>query len=104
VWRRSGKMPAPLAEEPTLEDHEIGYFEVFSGLSSSRSYADGSPQPIRVSEVLAYCQLMGIDRLEQRQDTLQMVQALDGVWMTHQVEKISRSRSQAAAGNAHTRK
>lgn len=97
-------MPAPLAEEPRLEDHEIAYFEVFSGLSASRSYSDGGPQPIRISEILAYCQLMGVSQLEARQDTLQMVQALDGVWMTHQVEKISKGRQKAPAGDRPTRK
>jgi hypothetical protein len=68
-------------------------YTVFRQLSSARVYAEVGPQPIPISEVLAYCEMMRIRDLDMRQAVLQIVQTLDGKFVEHQVKKLQGKRT-----------
>lgn len=42
-----------------------------------------APDPLQVSEILAYCQLVGIASLASRAKYLKLLQALDGIYLEH---------------------
>lgn len=47
----------------------------------------GGPLPIAVSEILAYCQFLGIEDLDERADLMQLIQALDEVYLAEKLKK-----------------
>ena len=91
IWSTTGLQPNPLKVKPELEGADAEVYTVFRQLSSARIYTEGGPQPIPVSELLAYCELMRIRELDQRQALLQIVQTLDATFIEHQVRKIRRN-------------
>lgn len=68
-------------ERPDLPTHLGVLLEMFHDLSASRSVTMSGPGPIPVSEVLAYCQLYGIDDVQDRADLLAVIRTLDGFFL-----------------------
>jgi hypothetical protein len=56
-------------------------WEGFMCLSTSRQYGMGSPQPISVSDITAYCLFRDIHDADDRDDFMYHVQRLDAVFM-----------------------
>lgn len=52
----------------------------FAGLSATRTYADGRPDPISYAEIAAYCNLM---RLPLEPDHVRILRAMDEAWLVH---------------------
>lgn len=49
-------------------------------LTSSRQFGMAAPQPILISEIVAYCELMGINDPDEREEFLHHVQKMDLVF------------------------
>ena len=67
---------------------DMAYYNAFNSLNRSRqSGGMGGSSPILVSEVLAYCQLVGIASGKERVKYLNLVQDLDQICLTHWAEE-----------------
>lgn len=84
--KATGVAPNPLKNWPKLLKKDLVYSEAFEILKDSRTYNQSAPNPIMVSELLAFCVLVGIANQEERLKYLRLVQALDKVWLNHWVE------------------
>lgn len=93
MWQATGRQPTALRGKPELSADDAEMYSVFRQLSSARSYTEVGPQPIPVSEVLAYCEMMRLRDLDLRQAVLQIVQTLDGKFVEHQVKKMQGKRT-----------
>lgn len=78
-----GTKPPALASMPALKATLWWALEAFYELSAGREYGMGGAQQIRVSEILAYCQLVGIDDHEQQAQLMKYVQHMDPVFLEH---------------------
>jgi hypothetical protein len=87
MWAATGKQPAALREKPKLSEDDADYYEAFKSLSGARVYTEVGPQPIPVSEVLAYCEFLNITDQFERQAILRIMQAMDSAYIEHQVTK-----------------
>lgn len=67
----------------------------FCALSRCRSVNETGPQPMTFTEILAYCELIGILSEEDRQDLLYFLQELDVRYLKHAHETISKGREEA---------
>lgn len=65
---------------PVLGPHEAWYWEAWSALHATRSGGLGGAERVRASEVLAYCQLTGVDSAQDRTDLLATVLRLDSTY------------------------
>jgi hypothetical protein len=75
--------PRPLQQMPKLLPQDEAYYGFFQTLSESRTYGLGGPDALRISEVLALCQLTGIAYPAEKSKYLRIVQRLDRVYLTH---------------------
>ena len=66
-----------LAEKPELQKHLAHYFEAFTILTVSRAAYQGCVGYIPLSEIHAYFQMFGITDIEEKQDYLYLIRALD---------------------------
>lgn len=58
------------------------YRDIYDEIAGSRQYTmNGEPLPIPISELLAYCEMFGIRRLEEREKLLRMVRAMDRAYL-----------------------
>lgn len=61
-------------------DFAVSLWNAFMALSGQRSYNAAGPNPIRFSEILAYCRLMGLP-LEPHH--LEALLVMDSAWLDH---------------------
>lgn len=73
----SGARVPVLDEMPEILPHAQFYWQAYQTLSSRRLVVQGRPQPIQISEVLAYAQFIGVTDAYSRRDLLRLVVALD---------------------------
>lgn len=78
-----------------MPEHLAWITEAFSTLSRCRLVNESGPQPILVTEVLAYCTLMHCWREEDRTDLLFFVTKLDIVYLQRTYERIRRDQDDA---------
>lgn len=71
---------------PELNYRQGYFFSVYQDLAPSRDVAMHGALPIKVSEILAYCELFKVSSLQERSQIFRFVTALDGTYMEH-VEK-----------------
>lgn len=76
-------MPAPLRSRTKLQSVDVPYWRAFHSLHAARPHSSAGPAPIAVSEVLAYCELVGIASVPQRVKYLRLMQRLDAVYFDH---------------------
>jgi hypothetical protein len=76
-----------LVSRPELYPDLYWVWEAFMMLSSTRQQGMGGPQPISLTELLAYCQYHAIQDSEEREEILHLVQHLDRVFLAHYAEK-----------------
>lgn len=72
---------------PTLRPEAAWIYSAFEVLSSKRLNIDRRPQPIQLSEILAYADFEEIDDKTMRDDLLYMVGVLDAKFLDFHVNK-----------------
>jgi hypothetical protein len=79
-------MPVPeLDEEPTLEGGlPVAAWSAFAALSDSRPISVGGAGAIPISEIEAYCRLIGLDDAESRAALLRLLRRIDRAFLAHQ--------------------
>ena len=88
----SADRAAVATAEAWFQRHGLPYFVdetralVADRLSRARHWSDGSPQPISISEVFAYCDGMGLHSVEFRETLLDLVQEMDEEFDLHVAE------------------
>lgn len=70
-----------LVSRPALWADLVWIWEAYIHLSTSRQLGFSGPQPLSISEVLAYADFRGIHNLDEREELLHHVQALDQIFM-----------------------
>lgn len=91
--RRDGAEPKALSNRVEVSPVLSFYYEAFIVLSSSRTVGMAT-NPIPLSEMLAYCDLYGLDG-DERHDFVYLIQSLDREylnWVMDQSKKKSRER------------
>lgn len=63
--------------KPALRAEDRRYYDAFRALSASRLCVDGNPQPLQISEIKAYVELVGIESPETKLKYLRLMQGLD---------------------------
>lgn len=92
---------------PEVLPHARWVWEAFWKLSSRRLFNEQGPQPIPISEILAYCELTGVTEPVFRDDLLSVVVMLDGMYLAHAAkerEKARRKRQNQAQSPAPRRR
>lgn len=88
----------PLRDMPKLRDGDHKLYSAFRRLSASRSYSDGFPQAIVISEASGYARdLLGYKTRDKIGQFLDMVQILDSEFLSFKTTKI---KEQIAADKA----
>lgn len=82
-----GFTPRALLERPVMDPNLWFYRRAYDRLSRSRQWSDGQPQAIAISEIVAYCQGFGIQLSTSREALLDLVQAMDQVFMQKMAEQ-----------------
>lgn len=85
-YKKSGVKPAPLKSRPTLKPVDAAYNTAFNALSRSRPTGMHGSSAILISEILAYCELMGIANPQLRVKYLNLMQEMDQVCLDHWAE------------------
>ncbi len=75
--RVKGEAPQALRARPIPHEFAGKYIEAFNALSPSRSTGFNNEGSIPVSEILAYCELIGERNEESRRRMLRLVRAMD---------------------------
>lgn len=78
----SGTRVPVLEEMPEVLPHAQFYWQAYQTLSSRRIIIDGKPQPIPISEVLAYTQFIGVNDAYGRRDFLRIMLLLDTEYLS----------------------
>lgn len=76
-----------LNSKPSLYPDLVWVWEGFLTISASRQMGFNGPQPISLSEVLAFLHYRGIEDQEEREEFVTLVQALDQVYMADAIAK-----------------
>lgn len=74
-------------DRPELPPELAFYLEAFYLLSASRDVGFGGAGPIKLTEMLAFCDLHGIRGTEDRLGFINIMRALDAVWLEKSNEK-----------------
>lgn len=64
----------------------------FVSLSRTRVVNETGPQPMNISDIRSYCELVGIFNEEDRRDLLHFLTELDIVYLRHSHAKIEKNR------------
>lgn len=95
IQESSGIVPKALENRPILDPSLHIYVTAFYDLSFARPYVGmGSPSPIPLSEIVAYCDYYGFTDVEFRRSFLKYIRAMDNaqlVVMNKQADKESKS-------------
>ena len=85
--KKTGVTPRPLLNVPVLQKQDVPYFHAFQTVSGSRLFSDmGSPHSIQISEIFAFCQMVGIANRAERVKYLGVIQELDQIWLKHSAD------------------
>lgn len=87
-----GVKPKALEERPELDFRQQWYYTAYQSISRSRSVGMGGPLPVPVSEILAYCQLFYIAKLNERERLFRYINSLDNAYLDY-VGEQSKSKS-----------
>ena len=90
VWNATGAKPKALRDRPALQASNGHYLEAFYDLNAGRSYGE-LPYPIATSDILAYCELMGVARAR-RPWWFTVLRALDSAYINVMVANNDKER------------
>ena len=77
---------------PALRNDCIKYFDAFRYLGASRLWSEVGPQPVQVSEVKAYVDMIGLDDVDTKLKFLKFVQLMDRVELASIQRKMNRGK------------
>lgn len=80
-------------DQPKLYPDLRPIWDMFFKLSSARQTGFAGPQPLSLSEILALFELDGIDDVDDREDTLSLLQHMDRIFMTVMAERKPKGKS-----------
>ena len=80
-----------MKNRPRLKPADVPYYEAFSALNSARPVGASGNEPIPVSEVLAYLQLVGIASPDERSKYLRLIQKMDATYKAYVAERTPQS-------------
>lgn len=79
-------IPQAVIDAPVPFTGAQKYLDAFWILSAGRTYNATGCNPIAISEFLAYFQIFGIDDIDEREDTIDFIRAMDAVYLKHQAD------------------
>ena len=79
-----------MKRRPRLNAEDVPYYNAFQRLSQSRPQGMSGDSAIPMSEILAYCLLVGIVVLAERSKYLTLILDLDTIYLTHQAEEAKK--------------
>lgn len=85
-------VPPPLLRIPKLKRFDDIYLGAFNTLSQTRGSDMSGPQPIKISEVVAYFSVAGIDERAERVKYLSLIQRLDRVYLEYASEQAKHNK------------
>lgn len=86
IERDTGTTPKALIDRPELARPNWPDLAAFDLLDSSRLVNQVGPQPLQVSEVLAYLELAGVEDVEDRVLFLHRMKVMDTILLNHHRE------------------
>jgi len=82
-------VPPPLLRRPKLKRDDQDFLSAFYACNHSRqSGGMGGHNPITISEVRNYLDVVGIDTTDERAKYLRVIQLLDSIYLTDAAEKV----------------
>lgn len=84
---KRGKAPPPLLSRPRLQKGDFDYLSAWQLLDEGRPSGMAGPGAISISEIEAYCNLMGIASRNERLKYLRLIRRLDRVYLETWAEK-----------------
>jgi hypothetical protein len=79
-----GKLNKEIEERPEIIPEALEFWDAYIILASRRTFNEGNPQPILLSEINSYCQL--VDMVE-REFLLRLVLNLDTLYLQHHAKQ-----------------
>ena len=79
-----------LRSKPDIWNDLVWVWEAYAFLSSARQIGFSGPQPLTLSEMLAYADYRGINAVDEREELLVLVQHLDRVFMNDYTAKTKK--------------
>lgn len=76
--------------KPEIREEHYFYFDLFNTLSRFRSWSEGIPNPITLSEMFHYFNELEIRDPDLRESTLFILSEMDDAYITHFSEKRKR--------------
>lgn len=95
IAETTGSLPKALESRPLPRSDCTKYRNVFQLLSGQRQYNEVGLQPILVSEIIKYCEGVGIDCYLERDRIVRYMCAMDGVFTEHARKKQEEARAKA---------
>jgi hypothetical protein len=96
--QQRGERVEALENEPELYPDLQFVWAAFTELSESRSYGFGHPNPIPISEIVAWLDLNEVHSPEDRREITLLIQAMDRTWILVTTEN-SKAKQSGRAGN-----
>lgn len=87
--KKEGVNVRSLDEAPVLLPSAAWLYSAFETLSAKRLFIDGRPQPIQISEILAYAEFEEITDKTMRDDLMYMVGVMDAKFLNFHLNKPS---------------
>lgn len=79
--------PKALLDKPTLSEGVVRFWIAYSTLNNSRTYHMAGSNPIQISEVKAYFDLIGESDADYRETALRHIKRLDNMFVDDEVQK-----------------
>ncbi len=76
-----------MRDRPVLDFRQSYYYNAYQSIARSRNAGMAGPLPIPVSEILAYCNLFQIVKLDERERIFRYINCLDNAYLDHAAEK-----------------
>lgn len=93
--KNQGKRVPSLENVPEVEEFCKIFWDGFDFLSERRIQTEVGPQPIQISEILAYVEYVGIFDSDTRDSFLRIVQHLDRTYINFKLKKRADAEKQA---------
>jgi hypothetical protein len=78
-------------------------WQAFEVLSARRNYNQAGPQPIALSEMLAYGTFSGFDSEWRLEALVRVISALDAIYLDHHTRKKAPSKGSKSVGKTQRR-
>jgi len=86
---RTGVVPPSLKNMPESKPENVWYFDMYNSLSRFRSWNEGVPDPVSLSDIFALLNEFGIFDCEYRLFLVKLMGEMDNAYIHHFAEKHS---------------